>query len=271
MVDPQTIPPVDYLIMESTYGDRYHSDSGQPEELLATIIKKACIDIPGRLIIPSFSVGRTQAMLYTLNRLYTEKGFTPIKVFTDSPMAKASTRIYEKHIGLLNKTAKEFNEENDSLFDFENLIYLESAQASKAVSNHSEPCIIISASGMVSGGRVEHHIQANISNPYATILMVGYASENTLGWKLLNGERKDLTINGQKLPVNANIEKIDVFSGHGDLNDLINFVKSQDKNKVKQIFLVHGEYRTMQNFKHTLSEHGYAQVNIPEKGQTFEI
>ncbi len=271
LVDPQPIPPVDYLIMESTYGDRHHSDSGKPEELLAEIIKKACIDIPGRLIIPSFSVGRTQAMLYTLNRLYTEKGFTPIKVFTDSPMAKASTRIYEKHISLLNKTAKNFNEENDSLFDFENLIYLESTQASKAVSNHSEPCIIISASGMVSGGRVEHHIQANISNPYATILMVGYASENTLGWKLLNGERKELSINGQKLPVNANIEKIDVFSGHGDLNDLINFVKSQDTNKVKQIFLVHGEYRTMQNFQHTLSEHGYPQVNIPEKGQTFEI
>lgn len=271
LLDPQPIPQVDYLITETTYGDRQHISENKPEELLAEIIQRACIDIPGRLIIPSFSVGRTQAMLYTLNKLYTDKGFTPIKVFTDSPLAKASTRIYEKSIKLLNKAAREFRDENESLFDFENLVYLESNQASKAVSNHSEPCIIISASGMVTGGRIEHHIQANISNPYATILMVGYASEGTLGWKLLNGERKELTINGEKLPVNANIEKIDVFSGHGDLDDLIDFVKSQDKNKTKKIFLVHGELHTMQNFKNTLAAIDYNQVEIPEKGETFQI
>ena len=271
LIDPQPIPQVDYLITETTYGDRYHISENKPEELLAEIIQRACIDIPGRLIIPSFSVGRTQAMLYTLNKLYTEKGFTPIKVFTDSPLAKASTRIYEKNTKLLNKVARGFRNENESLFDFENLVYLESNQASKAISNHSEPCIIISASGMVTGGRIEHHIQANISNPYATILMVGYASEGTLGWKLLNGERKELTINGEKLPVNANIEKIDVFSGHGDLDDLINFVKSQDKTKTKKIFLVHGELNTMQNFKNTLAAIDYNQVDIPEKGETYEI
>lgn len=271
LVDPYPIPQADYLIIETTYGDRHHISENKPEEILANIIQRACIDIPGRLIIPSFSVGRTQAMLYTLNKLYTDRGFTPIKVFTDSPLAKASTRIYEKNVRLMNKQAREFNEENESLFDFENLVYLESNQASKAVSNHSEPCIIISASGMVTGGRIEHHIQANISNPYATILMIGYASENTLGWKLLNGERKELSIGGQKLPVNANIEKIDVFSGHGDLDDLIDFVKTQDKQKTKNIFLVHGELHTMQNFKNTLTEVGYNQVVIPEKGQTFEI
>ncbi|CAH0995456.1 Ribonuclease [Emticicia aquatica] len=271
LVDPQPVPQVDYLVTETTYGDRHHTSENKPEEILGEIIKRACIDIPGRLIIPSFSVGRTQAMLYTLNKLYTDKGFSPIKVFTDSPLAKASTRIYERNVRLLNKQAREFNEENDSLFDFENLVYLESNQASKAVSNHSEPCIIISASGMVTGGRIEHHIQANISNPYATILMVGYASENTLGWKLLNGERKDLTINGQKLPVNAAIEKVDVFSGHGDLDDLIDFVKTQNKEKTKKIFLVHGELHTMQNFKNTLADVGYNQVEIPEKGQVFEI
>lgn len=271
LVDPYPIPQADYLVMETTYGDRYHISENKPEEILGEIIQKACIDIPGRLIVPSFSVGRTQAMLYTLNRLYTDRGFTPIKVFTDSPLAKASTRIYERNVRLMNKQAREFNEENESLFDFENLVYLESNQASKAVSNHSEPCIIISASGMVTGGRIEHHIQANISNPYATILMIGYASENTLGWKLLNGERKELSIGGQKLPVNANIEKIDVFSGHGDLDDLIDFVKTQDKEKTKNVFLVHGELHTMQNFKNTLTEVGYNQVVIPEKGQTFEL
>jgi metallo-beta-lactamase family protein len=271
LIDPQPIPQVDYLITETTYGDRHHVSENKPEELLGEIIKRACIDIPGRLIIPSFSVGRTQAMLYTLNKLYTDRGFTPIKVFTDSPLAKASTRIYERSAKLMNKEARTFQEENESLFDFENLVYLESNQASKAVSNHSEPCIIISASGMVTGGRIEHHIKANISNPYATILMVGYASEGTLGWKLLNGERKELSINGEKLPVNANIERIDVFSGHGDLDDLTDFVKTQNKEKTKNIFLVHGELHTMQNFKNTLAEVGYNQVVIPEKGQTFQI
>ncbi|WP_337044841.1 MBL fold metallo-hydrolase [Emticicia sp. 17c] len=271
LIDPQPLPPVDYLVTETTYGDRQHIDQKEAENMLAEIIQKACIDIPGRLIIPSFSVGRTQAMLYTLNRLYTEKGFTPIKVFTDSPLAKASSRVYEKSIKLLNKQARTFHEENDSLFDFENLIYLESNQASKAVSNHNEPCIIISASGMIQGGRVEHHIEANISNPYATILMVGYASEGTLGWKLLNGERKELSIRGQKYPVNATISRIDVFSGHGDFKDLTNFVTSQDNNKVKKVFLVHGEYSTMQNFKITLNNLGYQQIEIPDKGQTFDI
>ncbi|WP_259014815.1 MBL fold metallo-hydrolase [Emticicia fluvialis] len=271
LVDPQPLPPVDYLITETTYGDRLHIDQGEAEVLLADIIQKACIDVPGRLIIPSFSVGRTQAMLYTLNKLYTEKGFTPIKVFTDSPLAKASSRVYERSAKLLNKPARAFLEENESLFDFENLIYLESNQASKAVSNHAEPCIIISASGMVQGGRIEHHIEANISNPYATILMVGYASEGTLGWKLLNGERKELSIRGQKLPVNATIMRIDVFSGHGDFKDLTNFVTSQDAGHLKKVFLVHGEHQTMNNFKITLEQSGYTQVEIPDKGQTFEI
>jgi metallo-beta-lactamase family protein len=271
LIDPQPLPPVDYLITETTYGDRHHIDEDEAENILAGIIQKACIDVPGRLIIPSFSVGRTQAMLYTLNKLYTERGFTPIKVFTDSPLAKASSRVYEKSVKLLNKHARTFHEENESLFDFENLIYLESNQASKAVSNHAEPCIIISASGMIQGGRVEHHIEANISNPYATILMVGYASEGTLGWKLLNGERKELSIRGQKHPVNATILRIDVFSGHGDFKDLTNFVASQDINKVKKVFLVHGEHLTMQNFKTTLEQKGYNQIEIPDKGQTYEI
>lgn len=271
LVDPQKIPQVDYLITETTYGDRIHQDENKPEELMASIIQKACIEKAGRLIIPAFSVGRTQAMLYVLNKLYTEKGFTPIKVFTDSPLAKASSRVYERNLKQLNKEAQEYYDDNDSLFDFVNLVYLESNQASKAVSNHSEPCIIISASGMVQGGRIEHHIEANISNPYATILMVGYASEGTLGSKLLNGERKELNIRGQSLPVNASIKKIDVFSGHGGLPDLLDFVKSQDTNKLKKIFLVHGEYQTMQNFKGTLAEIGYGQVEIPDKGQTFEI
>ena len=270
LVDPGPVPPVDYLICESTYGNRLHEHLMSPEDALADIIQRACIDIPGRLIIPSFSVGRTQALLYTLNRLYTERGFPPIKVFSDSPMGFASTKVYLQHVKMMNGEAKEFYRENETLFDFENFQFLESSKASKAVSNYDEPCIIISSSGMVQGGRVEYHVAENISNPYATILIIGYCAEGTLGWRLLNGQQT-LSIKGEEHQVRAKVERIDVFSGHGDRTDLINFVKMQSPETLRSIFLVHGEYESMEAFKATLAEEGYPQVIIPKKGDQFEL
>ncbi|GAB3696697.1 MBL fold metallo-hydrolase [Spirosoma flavus] len=270
LVDPATIPPVDYLVCESTYGNRLHDIQATPVDVLADIIQRTCIDTPGRLIIPSFSVGRTQSLLYTLNRLYTERNFPPIRVFSDSPMAFESSKIYTQYVRMLNKEAKDFFEENEALFDFENFQFLESSQASKAVSNYNEPCIIISSSGMVQGGRVEYHVAENISNPYATILIIGYCAEGTLGWRLLNGQQT-LSIKGKDHQVLANIEKIDVFSGHGDRNDLINFVSMQSPETLKSVFLVHGEYESMESFRDTLAEAGYPQVIIPKKGEQFEL
>lgn len=270
LVDPETIPPVDYLLCESTYGNRRHEDTQTPEQALADVVRRTCIDMPGRLIIPAFSVGRTQALLYTLNRLYTEQGFEPIKVFSDSPLARASTRVYEKNARLLNGEARRFKEEHDSLFDFENLTYVESEKASRAVSNYNEPCIIISSSGMVAGGRVEQHVAANISNPYCTILMIGYAAEGTLGHRLMNGQ-ETLRVKDRDLPVLAKVEKIDVFSGHGDLDDLVAFVKTQSPARLKQIFLIHGEAESMEAFKQVLNQEGYDSVTIPQRGQTFDL
>ncbi|WP_080055890.1 MBL fold metallo-hydrolase RNA specificity domain-containing protein [Spirosoma aerolatum] len=270
LVDPAPVPPVDYLICESTYGNRLHDNHLSPEDTLADIIQRTCIDMPGRLIIPSFSVGRTQALLYTLNRLYTERNFPPIKVFSDSPMAFESSKIYMQHVRMLNTEAREFYKENETLFDFENFQFLESSKASKAVSNYNEPCIIISSSGMVQGGRVEYHVAENISNPYATILIIGYCAEGTLGWRLLNGQQT-LSIKGKDHQVLANIEKIDVFSGHGDRNDLINFVGMQSPDTLKSIFLVHGEFESMESFRDTLAEEGFPQVIIPKKGETYEL
>ncbi|WP_338875945.1 MBL fold metallo-hydrolase [Spirosoma sp. SC4-14] len=270
LVDPAPVPAVDYLVCESTYGNRLHENHMSPEDALADVIQRTCIDIPGRLIIPSFSVGRTQALLYTLNRLYTERNFPPIRVFSDSPMAFESSKIYTQHIRMLNGEAKEFYEENEVLFDFQNFQFLESSKASKAVSDYAEPCIIISSSGMVQGGRVEHHVAQNISNPYSTILIIGYCAEGTLGWRLLNGQQT-LSIKGKDHQVLANIEKIDVFSGHGDRNDLMSFVGKQSPETLKNIFLVHGEYESMESFKATLSEAGYPQVTIPKKGESFDL
>jgi metallo-beta-lactamase family protein len=269
--DPQKLPQVDYLIMESTYGNRTHIDKESPEVLLKQIIEESCLEITGRLIIPAFSVGRTQCMLYTLNKIYEDHNIKPIKVFTDSPLARASTKVYEKFRKTLNKEANDFYEENENLFDFENLHYLETDQASKAVSNHTEPCIIISSSGMIKGGRIEHHIEQNIENPYATILMIGYATEDSIGGKLLAGDIKELSINNKKFDVRAKIRKIDVFSGHGDLNDLIFFAENQDKSKLKNLFLVHGEINAMENFKNTLENRGISNVVIPFQNQIFEL
>jgi metallo-beta-lactamase family protein len=270
-VDPQAIPQVDYLLCETTYGARAHEDKMPPVEALADVIKRTCIDIPGRLIIPSFSVGRTQALLYTLNKLYNEHGFTPVKAFADSPLALRSSKVYQKHVKQLNAEARAFKEDNDFLFDFENLQFIESQKASRMISNYNEPCIIISSSGMVQGGRVEEHVAANISNPYCTILMIGYASEGTLGYQLLNGERTTLSIKGKLRKVLANIEKIDVFSGHADCHGLLAFVKSQSPEQLKNVFLIHGELSSMQTFSNTLRDNGYANVTIPEYGQQFEL
>ncbi|MCP9769850.1 MBL fold metallo-hydrolase [Lacihabitans sp. LS3-19] len=271
LVDPKPMPQVDYLVMESTYGNREHTDKISPEEMLRDVIQESCIDITGRLIVPSFSVGRTQCLLYTLNRLYQNYDIKPIKVFTDSPLAKVSTKVYEKHRKHLNKEATDFFEETDSLFDFENLHYLESDIESKAASLHTESCIIISSSGMIKGGRVEHHVEKNIENPYATILMVGYATEDSVGGRLLSGDLKDLQIRNKKLAVNAKIKKIDVFSGHGDLNDLISFAENQDKNILKNIFLVHGDVEAMFNFKEILNNRGFSNIELPEQNQSFEL
>lgn len=270
-VDPSAMPPVDYLLCETTYGRRQHEDKLPPEEALADVIKRTCIDMPGRLLIPSFSVGRTQALLYTLNRLYSERGFMPVKVFSDSPLALRSSKVYEKNTKQLNKEARDFQAENDTLFDFENLQFIESQKASKMISTYHEPCIIISSSGMVQGGRIEEHVAANISNPYCTILMIGYAAEGTLGHKLMSGERKTLNIKGKDRPVLANIEKIDVFSGHADCHDLLAFVQRQPPEHLRKVFLIHGETESMEVFKHTLHGVGYTNVEIPEYGQSFEL
>ncbi len=270
LLDPGTLPQVDYLVCETTYGNRVHEKGVTPELALADVIRRTCVDIPGRLIIPSFSIGRTQALLYTLNKLYNDQNLPPIKVFADSPLALESSKVYQRNVRMLNREAREFNEDNESLFDFENLIYLESTDASRAVSNHTEPCIIISSSGMVQGGRVEYHVAQNISNPYCTILMIGYCAEGTLGWRLLNGQ-STLRIRGKEEQVLANVEKIDVFSGHGDQDDLVEFVRQQSPEQLKQIFLVHGEKPSMESFKNTLESVGYKNIEIPEKGQTFEL
>lgn len=266
--DPEKVPQADYVICETTYGNREHTKINDSSEELADVIRRTCIDIPGRLIVPAFSIGRTQAVLFEMHKLFASGKLPPIKVFADSPLAMQSNRIYEDNKHLLNQEAKDFKEDYESLFNFDNIEYAQKQNDSKAISNYSEPYIIISSSGMLEGGRIQHHIQANMENPYATVLMVGFSAEGTLGARLRDHEGY-LRMGSEELKVNCTIEQTDSFSGHGDVNDLQNFIEQQDKNKVSQIFLSHGEEESMIAFKDRIEKLGYQNVMIPTKGHEF--
>jgi metallo-beta-lactamase family protein len=267
-IDPQILPPVDYLVSESTYGNRIHEDKVSPMDAMEEIIRETCIDKPGRLVIPAFSVGRTQAVLYTLNRLIEERNFPAIRVFTDSPMGRSSTKIYAKYLSYLNPEARSFQKEYDELFDFDNLVYLQSEKESNAIQNYHEPYVIISSSGMITGGRVEKHIADNISNSYATILLIGYSAEGTLGRQLLAGS-ETIKVKDREYKVNARIRKIDVFSGHADQLGLLSFMKNQQIDKLKKVFLTHGEEESMLEFRHEIQKLGFNEVILPTKNETY--
>lgn len=270
LLDPEPAPEADYVFCETTYGSREHMSILSGIEELEQVIRKACVEKPGRLIIPAFSIGRTQAVLYTLHKLYADNKLPPIKIFADSPMAHKSDQVYERCVSFLNEEAQQFRKEYGSLFNFDTLAYIEHLKDSKLIDNHHEPCIIISSSGMLEGGRIQHHIRANIENPYCTILMVGYTAEGTMGERLINANGT-LRIGRKELPVRAEVITTDSFSGHGDVHDLLRFVQAQDPAKVKAVFLVHGEESAMADFKTRLEGLGYARVEMPRKGETYEL
>lgn len=267
--DPETLPGVDYLVCESTYGGRSHQSTQTIDELLIETVNEACIKSPGRLIIPAFSVGRTQAMVFSLNKLFNQGKLPRIKVFVDSPLAGYATDIFRKHHALLNQEAKEFYTKLGDEFEFENLEYIHDMNASKAISNYYEPCIIISSAGMLEGGRIQDHLYYNISNYYCTILFIGYCSKGTLGHRLLRGDPV-VNLRHRELSVFATIKQTDLFSGHADQKGLLDFVKQQNSEKIKKVFLVHGEIASMLSFKTVLSEHGY-QAEIAERGRTYQL
>jgi len=267
--DPEILPPVDYLVCESTYGGRLHQSKQSIDELLVETIENTCIKSPGRLIIPAFSIGRTQALVYSLNKIFS-KGLLPrIKVFVDSPLATYATDIFRKHHHLLNDEAQEFYNKSGDEFEFENLDYVEDMNASKAISDYFEPCIIISSAGMLEGGRIQDHLYYNISNYYCTILFIGYSAKGTLGHRLLRGD-PIITLRHRELSVFATIKQTDLFSGHADHNDLINFVKQQNHTKLRKVFLVHGENNSMQALYEALTTENYS-VEIAKKGLCYQL
>ncbi|MES2810101.1 MAG: MBL fold metallo-hydrolase [Bacteroidota bacterium] len=265
--DPQPLPSVDFVVTESTYGGRTHSKGKSVEETLVDVIDKCCVKEQGRLIIPAFSIGRTQSLVFTLNKIFSSGLLPPVKVFVDSPMASRATTIFRKYHNLVNKEARDFYNSQGDEFEFDNLTYVETLQDSKQISNYYEPCIIISSAGMLEGGRIQDHLFYNIQNYYCTILFIGYCAKGTLGHRLLRGD-SIVHIKDRDLAVYATIKQTDVLSAHGDHEDLLNNIKTQDKANLKGVYLVHGEQSSMQLFADALTAEGYP-VTIPEKGVSY--
>ncbi|MGN6436316.1 MAG: MBL fold metallo-hydrolase [Agriterribacter sp.] len=265
---PQDYPQADYIILESTYGNSLHDQfKTTPDELLLWI-EKACLQKKGKLVMPAFSVGRTQEILFALNQLEIENRLPDLDYFVDSPLSVKATEIVKKYPQYFNNTIQKILQSDKDPFGFKGLKFIKSVEESKLLNYRNGPCVIISASGMAEGGRIKHHISNSIESSRNTILFTGYCEPNSLGGKLVAGA-KEVTIFGVYHQVHAEVSAIRSMSAHGDYEDLSQFLAGQDPRAVKTLFLVHGEYDVQQDFKNRLIKKGFLDVQIPEKH--FEI
>ena len=270
LTPPAPFPQCDILITESTYGDRLHKDNINAQKELLSIIHDTCVEKQGKLIIPSFSVGRTQELVYTLNNFYNENRLPRIEIYVDSPLAINATEIFRLHPECFNDNIRKVMERDPDPFGFNSLHYIRQAQESKKLNEIRKPAIIISASGMMEAGRIKHHLANNISNPANTVLAVGYCAPRTLGARLLNGER-EVSIHGNLYDVRADIRRIDSFSGHGDYSEMADFLLCQEPSLINNTFLVHGEEEPAQQYKRYLENKGFINIEIPSKGRQVTI
>ncbi len=269
LAPPQPFPQADFLITESTYGDRLHHDNKMAEDELLHVLIETCVDKGGKLIIPAFSVGRTQEIVFALNNFFNQGRLPKIDIFVDSPLAVNATSVFRVHPECYNEEFLRIMENDPDPFGFESLFYIKRVEDSKKLNDHKKPCVIISASGMMEAGRVKHHLANNISNPKNTILAVGYCAPSTLGARIVRGD-KEVSIHGNVYEVKADVRKIEAFSGHGDYKEMISFLDCQDKNALTKTFIVHGEYETQKKYADYLRYDGFSNIEIPAKGQEFE-
>ena len=267
---PATFPHADYIIIESTYGDKLHDLIHTTPDDLLKWIQSTCIEQKGNLIIPAFSVGRTQEILFELNQLSLEKRLPHIPVYVDSPLSMEATEVLKKFPKYFNKKIQKILEVDDDPFDFEGLRYIKSVEESKALNEDLHPKVIISASGMADAGRVKHHIKNNISNAKNTILLVGYCEPHSLGGRLMNGA-KEVKIFSELYNVVAKVGSIRSMSAHGDYEDLMQFLACQTPDLVKQVFVVHGEAEVQDHFAERLRKKGFKEVHAPEMHESFEL
>lgn len=267
---PDTFPQADYIIMESTYGDKLHPEVKSSVDSLLHWIEHTCVEKKGKLIIPAFSVGRTQELLFFLNQLELERRLPAIDYVVDSPLSRDVTRIVKSHDEHFNERVQKILKHDADPFDFKGMRFTRTVAESKQLNFKKDPCVIISASGMAEAGRVKHHISNHIENSHNTILMVGYAEPNSLGGRLKR-RPKEVNIFGMPHEVHAEIGTMDSMSAHADYDDMLQWLDCQNHGEVKKLFLVHGEYGVQQNFAQRLRRKGFGSVEIPERHQSFTL
>ncbi len=260
---PQDFPQAEIIILESTYGNSLHDQHSTTPDQLLQWIEKSCLKKKGKLIIPAFSVGRTQELLFALNQLELENRLPDLDYFVDSPLSIEATEIIKKYPAYFNKKIQKILQSDNDPFGFKGLKYIKTREQSKLLNFRNEPCVIISASGMGDAGRVKHHISNNIENSRNTILFTGYCEPRSVGGRLVSGI-KEIKLFGVEHEVHAEIGTIRSMSAHGDYEDLCQWLACQDMKQVKKLFLVHGEYEVQQDFKTRLEKKGFDDVEIPE-------
>ena len=270
MKAPEAFPASDYIISESTYGDRLHENNLDSELRLLNIIRKTCLEKKGKLIIPAFSLGRTQEIIFMLDKFKTNGLLPKIEVYVDSPLSTSATNIMRNNLDSFNDNVQEYLKSDGDPFGFEGLHYIRKIEESMRLNEDNTPCIIIAASGMMDAGRIKHHLRHQIGKSKNTVLIVGYCSPNTLGGQLLSG-KKEVKIFGEFFKVNAEVEIINSYSAHADYAEMIRYLSCQKKEEVKTIFLVHGETNSKLSFMKRLNDQGYEKVILPQNGEEFTL
>ena len=268
--DPEPVTETDVLITESTYGNRLHETIVDMKEKLCSSVE-ATVNRGGKVIVPSFSVGRTQELVYYLHQLFNENRLPEVPIYVDSPLSVNVTEVFRLHPECFDKETKdEFLTRHEDPFGFYRLRYIRNVEESRELNTSPDPCIIISASGMCEAGRILHHLKNNIQNDKNTVLVVGYMAENTLGRRIV--ERKPVVkIFGEEVPLNAQVVITNGFSGHADKNELMDFYQHIDKNRLDQVFVVHGEPDSCNALAQDIRGSISNNVEIPVRGQKFDL
>jgi len=258
--DPSIVEQADYVLVESTYGDRVHEGPEDTKKLIAEVINSTR-QAGGNIIVPSFALERSQELLYYINELLLQKAIEPLQVFLDSPMASRITKVFQKHRELYDEEMTEFMRRNKSPFEFSGLKMAGTSDESKAINHIRGTIMVIAGSGMCTGGRIKHHLVNNITRPENTIMFVGYQAVGTLGRRIVNGE-KEVRILGQEYPVNARIARINGFSAHADKEELFEWLSGL-KKPPRKLFIVHGEAESANKFGEYIREKTGWQVAVP--------
>jgi metallo-beta-lactamase family protein len=267
--DPQPLPDLDYLIIESTYGHRSHDPINSAMEKLADVVNRT-IERGGKVIIPAFAVERTQELIYFLHLLNDQNKIPKVPIYIDSPMATNATSIFRVHQECYDEETREaFLQHHKNPFGFSELHYITNVEESKKLNKRDEPAIIIASSGMCEAGRILHHLKNNIQNPDNTIVIVGFMAQHTLG-RRIKEQQSQVKIFGEEYNLKSEVVTLNAFSAHADYNEILEFISAVKKDRLKNVYLVHGEADAQTNLKNLLEEKGYT-TSIVKYNETYQL